>query len=160
MAAPPGALRTGLVGEVADDAARETTDTVLALMRVFMRDALVVAGRYTLARRRRRVGGRDMRAALMYCARTFFERDDAALARAVADEARAMADESDGESEASESEASEGESGESEDAAAEPTPADLALATHVDRIVATWPLWAPTDPVHVLIKEAIDRTPV
>jgi cobalamin biosynthesis protein CobT len=192
-------MRTGLVGEVAADA-REPTDTVLALMRAFMRDALVVAGRCALARRRRRVRGRDMRAALMYSARTFFERDDAALGRAVAEEARAMADE-DGEEDSSagedgEEDSSAGEDGEEDSSAGEdgdedssagedgeedssagedgedgeeptvgedgeePTAADRALAAHVERIVETWPLWAPTDPVHALIKRAIDHTPV
>ena len=37
---------------------------------------------------------------------------------------------------------------------------DPRLVTHVERIVETWPLWKPEDPVHALIKRAIDDTPV
>ena len=38
--------------------------------------------------------------------------------------------------------------------------ADLTLVRHVDAIAPTWHLWNPEDPVHQLIKRAIDNTPV
>ena len=149
-------LRTGFVGETPDGG--ETLDTVYALLRLFMKDALVVAGRYAHAHGRRCVGGTDMRHSLMYCARTFFEQDDAQMASRVAEEAQVMKDESEESGEESDDEESGEES--DEESATTANADDLALARHVDSVAATWALWAPEDPVHQLIKRAIDNTPV
>ena len=179
----PVQLQTGLAGEVGpSDAEVGATETVAALLRLFMKDAILVAGRCTLASRRRTVRGTDMRDALMYCARTFFERDPAEMLRVVEAERAAMRDEEEGEEsgeeegEESGEESGEGEgegegegSGEEEGeeetggeagAVEEPTAADLQLARNVATVVAHWHLWTPADPVHVLIKQAIDRTPL
>lgn len=170
------AMRSGLVGEVGESHDnQEMLDTVAALMRVFMRDAIDVAARYTSASRRRVVRGVDMRHALMYCARLFFQRDDAEIQALVAREREAMEAEStdseestdDGEGEEGEEEPSdeEGEEGEDEeeqsdaDVDAPVDEADRRLVVKVDRIVASWPHWQPTDPVHLIIKRAIDNTP-
>ena len=37
---------------------------------------------------------------------------------------------------------------------------DFALVKQVDTIEQTWELWSPTDPMHLLLKHAIDNTPV
>ena len=175
----PTRLLAGLAGDVGPSAAEvDTGETVAALLRVFMKDALVVAGRCALAERRRSVRAAGMRDALMYCARTFFDKDPAEMLRVVEAERAAMRDEegeegeeasgeeasgeeASGEEEASEEEASEetGEGGEDR-GDEEPAAADVQLARNVATIVAHWHLWAPTDPVHVLIKQAIDRTPL
>jgi Mg-chelatase subunit ChlI len=154
-------------------------------MRVFMKDAIVVAGRYTCAQGRNSVSGEDMQRALKYCARTFFQRDDNDLADVVRREQEEMQNESTGEDEESEEEdeedeedeeGEEGEEGEedeeseneikeSEDEDDEtytgvPDPSDVQLARNVDTVVQHWDAWQPEDPVHVLIKRAIDNTPV
>lgn len=157
-------MRTGLVGEVdVSEPEQTTTDMVVALMRVFMKDAIVVAGRYTLGQGRTTVRGEDMRGALMYCARTFFEDPD--MYQKIAAEQVEM-DEEEGEEE-EESDEEEDESGEEEDESEEQEfkgdttdPRDVQLVKHVDAIVATWSKWVPEDPVHQLIKRAIDQTPV
>lgn len=159
----PTTLRAGLVGDVdaGDDA---HVDVVMGLMRAFAKDALVVAGRYACGSGRRAVTATDMRGALMYCARTFFEQDDSALAARVRDEVVEM---NEGDTDETDSEAAGGtetdseeadEEGEGEAAADAPPPSDARLVRHVDAIVAAWPQWHPDDPVHVLIKRAIDQT--
>lgn len=159
-------MRTGLVDEATtgDHEAR----VVVALLRTFSRDALRVAGRYAHGSDRDTVTGRDMHAALKYCARTFFEKDDAELNRSVERELREMEEEdeeSSGEEDEDEDEgASDGECGEEdEDGGAQQyrgSVSDVDLVRRVDAIVDCWHLWAPDDPVHQLIKRAIDSTPV
>ena len=56
--------------------------TVLACLRVFSVDACVTAGHYALGCGRDEVTADDMRRALMYQARKFFEQTDAELLRA------------------------------------------------------------------------------
>ena len=161
----PASIRTGLVGEVEEST--EHTDMVIALMRVFMKDAVVVAGRYTCAQGRNSVSAADMQRALKYCARTFFQRDENDLADVVrreqeemqnedTDEETESTDESEGESEGE----GEGESEGGETYAGVPESSDVQLARNVDVVVQHWDLWNPEDPVHALIKRAIDNTPV
>ena len=176
----PSTIRTGLVGEVEEST--EHTDTIIALMRVFMKDAIVVAGRYTCAQGRNSVSGVDMQRALKYCARTFFQRDDNDMADVVRREQEEMQNENtdeestDGERETDEGEGStDGERETDEDAestdenkgdgeedtyAGVPDPSDVQLARNVDTVVHHWDAWRPDDPVHALIKHAIDNTPV
>lgn len=168
----PSTIRTGLVGEVREGT--EHTDTVIALMRVFMKDAIVVAGRYTCAQGRNSVSGTDMQRALKYCARTFFQRDDADLADVVRREHEEMQNESTDEDEESTDdeeatdeevesteESEEGEDEEHEEThTGVPEPSDVQLARNVDTVVQHWDAWNPEDPVHALIKRAIDNTPV
>ena len=153
-------MRTGLVGEVASSREeRELVDSVAALMRVFVRDAVEVAGRYTVGHARREVTADDMRRALMYCARTFFEHDD--VEARVRRERREMEDEDEDEDEGEdEDEKDEGEDGNAEgDEVEAASPRTLALVRHVDAIVDVWHLWTPDDPVHQLVKRAIDNVP-
>lgn len=166
----PSNIRTGLVGEVEEST--EHTDTVIALMRVFMKDAIVVAGRYTCAQGRNSVSGVDMQRALKYCARTFFQRDDNDLADVVRREQEEMQNESTDE----EDESTDGDEGETDEDAEStdesegegeedtyggvPDPSDVQLARNVDTVVQHWEAWQPDDPVHALIKRAIDNTPV
>ena len=88
-------MRTGLL--TGDDADHALGDTVTALLRVFMKSTVTVAGRYTLACGRHDVTANDMRNALMYSARTFFERDDQDLAQIVETERKCMVEEEEGE---------------------------------------------------------------
>ena len=165
----PSTIRTGLVGEVNEST--EHTNTVIALMRVFMKDAIVVAGRYTCAQGRNSVSGVDMQRALKYCARTFFQRDDTDLADVVRREQEEMQNEStgeddestDGEGETDEDAESTDDSdgdGEEDTYTGVPEPSDVQLARNVDTVVQHWEAWQPDDPVHALIKRAIDNTPV
>lgn len=155
-------MRTGLIGEVDESAGAEHMETVAATLRIFMKDAIRVAGRYTIACERREVTDRDMKLALMYCARTFFQRSDNELAEDVTNERLLMeeeeSDEEDDEESGEESDETE-ESGE-EDEDLTPTDADRQLRRNVDTVAQHWCRWAPEDPVHILIKRAIDNTPV
>ena len=187
---PTPTMRAGLVGDIeASDAERDVVDTVGGLMRAFATDACVIAGRYACAHRRRVVSGDDMRRALMYCARTFFEKygDNELIERVQREIDDESGDEEEGESgeggedsgeeeegesgegigDEDEEEGESGESGESgeescdeSDPDATPDESDTQLARHVDVIAQTWHLWEPDDPVHRLIKEAIDNTAV
>ena len=160
----PSTIRTGFVGEVEENT--EHVETVIALMRVFMKEAILVAGRYTCAQERNSVTAEDMQRALKYCARTFFQRDDNDLAEVVRCEQEAMLEEEtdeEGESEEEEESEEEGESDGEEDekyTGATPDASDVQLARNMDTVVAHWDKWNPQDPVHVLIKRAIDNTPV
>ena len=165
-------LRAGLAGEVeVPDAALQAEATFVALMRLFTKDAAEVACRYATGQGRTLVRGADMRAALMYQARLFFQQDDKDLyGRVQAEEAEMDAESDEGESEGegeseesggeSEGEESDGESeGEESDGESDPAEAakHAAIVRHVDAIVASWPQWNPTDPVQVKIKAAIDH---
>jgi hypothetical protein len=162
-------MRTGTVGFV-DEEDTSHLDTVAATLRVFMKDAIRVAGRYSIACNRKEVCGNDMKLALMYCARTFFERDDDTLLTHVAHERELMAEEEeeegeegddedeDEDEEGDEEEGDEDEEGEEEDLTV--TPADIQLRHNVDTVAKSWTLWEPDDPVHQLIKRSIDNTPV
>lgn len=165
----PSTIRTGLVGEV--EGSTEHTNAVIALMRVFMKDAIVVAGRYTCAQGRNGVSGVDMQRALKYCARTFFQRDDNDLEDVVRREQEEMQNESTDEEEENtddeevtdEDAESMGESEGEEEGdtyTGVPEPSDVQLARNVDTVVQHWDMWQPEDPVHALIKRAIDNTPV
>lgn len=184
----PTHLRTGLVGETeASELEQNAVETTIALLRMFSREALLVAGRVVAARGERVVTEGDMRDALMYCARTFLQQtDERVLAARVQEEVERMRDESDddeeesgdesgeesgeedgeesgeedGEDESDEEDGEEAEGGEEVDgdAAAPPSPKDVALARHVRAVVATWSQWHPTDPVHAMLKRAIDQT--
>ena len=151
-------MRTGLIGEVDDTANVEHLETVAATLRIFMKDAIRVAGRYAIACERQEVCGNDMKMALMYCARTFFQRSDQELSADVRDERKLMDEESEEESEEGEEEEGEEEEGEEEDLT--PTDADRQLRRNVDTVAQHWSRWDPDDPVHILIKRAIDNTPV
>ena len=156
-------MRTGLLdeGNLRTDAA---VDDIIALLAAFQREALVVAGRYTLAKRRRTVTAPDMKASLQYVARTFFERNEQELSTMMARERTAMEEDEEGESEEEseeeESDDQESEEGEDDVPDAVATDSDRALARHVDVIATSWHLWNPDDPVLQMIKRAIDQTPI
>ena len=166
----PAMLRSGFDAHV-EDADNGTVTTVIALLRVFALDASTIAGKYAEAHGRSVVTGNDMRSALMYCARTFFEQEDGTLATRVQEEVVRMNEEEEGE-ESEESEADEEHDNGDEDSESEKSEDDEEtgetgggehgenprLVRHVNAIVETWHLWCPEDPVHQLIKRAIDST--
>lgn len=147
-------MKTGLVDEEIESHA-PVVNTVLALLRVFSKDAIDVSARVAIVDERTVIQGHHMKEPLMYTARTFFQNhSDEDLAQLVSNEMEEMEEE---ESEEEEGEEEEGE--EEEGIADEPTDADRQLARNVQQIVKTWDKWEPTDPVHILIKKAIDDTP-
>ena len=165
-------MRSGVAGEIRYDQETQMLTTLVALLRMFAKDSVTIAGRYTRAKRRRCVKARTMRKSLMYCARTFFNQDDQTMQNRINEEIQLMneeEDESDGEEgeeeeeegeEEEEEEDEEGEEEGSEECIEEPSPIDLALVDHVDKIDETWNSWKPTDPLHAMLKRAIDATPV
>ena len=133
-------MRSGLAGEVSEDPRMEQTmETVTALLRLFCKRSVEVAGSYALGNGRRVVTERDMRCSLQYVARTFFSAPD--LESDVERELGAMAEE-------------EGEEG------SPPSPRYRQLSRNVDLVVENWHLWNPEDPVECLIKRAVDKTSV
>ena len=85
-------MRSGLAGEVSEDPRMEQTmETVTALLRLFCKRSVEVAGSYALGNGRRVVTERDMRCSLQYVARTFFSAPD--LESDVERELGAMAEE-------------------------------------------------------------------
>ena len=165
-------MRTGLLeGSGGDEELWNLLKPFAATMRVFSEDASVVAGRYTLACGGNEVDGATMCKALKYCARTFFEQRQEELEERVQKELALMEEEEEeeegeeeGEEEEEEEEEGEGEEEEGEkkeeEESYEVTDKDKRLVQHVNTIVETWSLWNPTDQFHIMIKNAIDNTPV
>ena len=170
---PPTHMRSGFGSDdLEDPRVQQMLTQVQALMLAFSREAIVVAGRCTCAQGRNSVSAKDMRDALMYCARTFFQKDDADL-RTRVDEAVQFMNEADGEEEEDGEEGYDSEEEEEEEEEdkenatgstdqtdlTEISSSDVQLRRNVQTVVNTWHLWSPTDPVHVLVKNAIDNTP-
>ena len=173
----PTTIRTGFGPEEGDNGL-ECADQVIALMRVFMKDAILVSGRYTHAHGRKVVRAVDMQKALKYCARIFFNRDENEVHQLLheervemdredqeEDEEEEEDKEEEGEEEEEDEEEEEGEEEEEdeedesdEEEAAHADPLDVQLAKNVDTVVNVWHLWSPADPVHIVLKRAIDNT--
>ena len=162
----PSMLKTGF--DVVDDEPVELDQgmmlNVRALLTMFTEDAIRTAGKYAIASSRNVVDDEDMRRALKYVARTFFEHPDMESRFAVA---RRECEE-----EESESEDSGDNADDSDDADAialeNPTARENPFASaddaaefckKIEECTATWDAWEPTDPVHALVKRAIDNTP-
>ena len=164
----PGLLRSGIVG--GDEGAMDDTTltTVTGLLRAFSKEACVVAAHYTHGKGRKKVTGHDMKCALMYSARTYFSKDDKDLFDRLQTEIEEMREEDEEEDEEEDDEEDDEESGESDEESAQEEeedeckrdPNDVQLAHNVDSIVNAWDKWQPNDPVHQLLKRAIDNTPV
>ena len=152
-------MRTGLLeSDGVGEREESQVETVLALLRVFAKDAMTTAGRYAISCGRSEVTGDDMKRSLMFSARTFFEKSDVDLNAAIDSERAAMEEEEEEEDEDEEDE----EEDEEEDAGDEEDddPPDPNLRRNVDTIAEHWDKWHPEDPVHMLLKRAIDNTPV
>ena len=155
-------MRSGLMGEVPDEPGIDI-EAIQMLMLAFSREAMVVAGRCTVADRRNTVTALDMKQALMYCARTFFEHSDDELVRRINEARELMAGEDEDEDEDEEEEEEEEEEDEDEDETGctetPVSPRDVALRRNVETIATHWHLWNPSDPMHLMIKRSIDNTP-
>ena len=166
---------------------------VISALRVFSKDGMVTAARYTIGKGRKEVTGDDMKRGLMYQARKFFEQPDETLYRRIQREIEKMKNESseeegeegeeeeeeeggeegeeeeeEGEEGEEEEEGEEGEEGEEEEGSEDEDNEKVddmsqeqceRLSGHVDIIHDAWHLWNPTDPVHCMIKRAIDNCP-
>ena len=95
----PSNLRTGLdlVEEEEEEGEEEIVTEFIALMRVFTKESIGVAARYTGAHRRTEVPGADMKKALMYCARMFFQKEASEMAKKLQIERDEMSREEEGE---------------------------------------------------------------
>ena len=145
---------------------------VVAMLRVFAREALIVAGLCALARGAKDVLDVDMGKALRFCARTLlykpeFEemyRKELVLMEEEEDEEGEEDEEEEEEGEEDEEEEEEGEGeGEGEEEEEEEQVNDekmreaLKTAAKVERVCESWVHWAPDDPVEVLLKRSVDR---
>ena len=174
-------LKTGFgVVEENDDT---TVLFVIAALRVFAKDGMITAARYATGQDREEITGQDMRKGLMYQARKFFEQPDDVLHERVREEVQRMeeeeeedegeegeeeegeeeeGEEEEGDEEEGDEEEGEGEEGDEEEGDEEEDSMTLEqcrrLVVHVDTICSHWHLWNPEDPVHRLIKHAIDQT--
>ena len=92
----PHQLRTGFGGEGLDQSAADREETIVALMRVFTKEACEVAAVCAQETGRRNIGAEDIRRALMFVSRTFFQtKSDEELHAVVTEERAAMQDETD-----------------------------------------------------------------
>ena len=170
-------LRTGfdLVGDGGSAAGDAFERNMGALLLLFAEDAMRIGGSCAIAEGRRVVTEEDVRAAMKYVARTFFESADleARFPQACAD-LDAMDDDEDEDESDDEGEEYEGEDDDDEeddeeddddeeedDGEGEPVDASernaaRELKAKVDACVATWHAWAPTDPAEAFLKRHID----
>ena len=147
-------MRTGLLKETLRNGRR--CSQVYALMLAFSKEVVIVVDD-ACAEGRTVVKPVDMCEALMYCARTFFQRSDEDLQQRIEDATQDLEESEDEDDEATAS------TEEEEEETIDPSiiePRDVALRRNVKTVAAHWHLWAPTDPVHVLIKQAIDAVPL
>lgn len=149
-------MRTGLL-DGPTEAEEDLTVKVVALLRIFAKESVVVAATYVKLKNRREVNEDDMRKGLKYCARMFFQKEEEELKRLMDEEIQMMMEEEDDEEEEGEEEEDEEEEGEEEEGEEEEIN-DPSLATKVDKIDEVWDLWSPTDELHRLLKHAIDKT--
>ena len=160
----PSSLRTGLdlVEEEEEEGEEETVTEFIALMRVFTKESIGVAARYTGAHRRTEVTGADMKKALMYCARMFFQKEASEMAKKLQIERDEMSLEEEGEEEEGEEEEGEEEEGEEEERVFQGEVADSErrFAKNVETVVECWSRWEPQDAVSALIKRSIDKVRV
>ena len=164
----PSNLRTGLdlVEEEEEEGEEEIVTEFIALMRVFTKESIGVAARYTGAHRRTEVTGADMKKALMYCARMFFQKEASEMAEKLQIERDEMSREEEGEEEEGEEEEGEVEEGEEEGEEeervfqGEVADSERRFAKNVETVVECWSRWEPQDAVSVLIKRSIDKVRV
>ena len=170
----PSSLRTGLdlVEEEEEEGEEETVTEFIALMRVFTKESIGVAARYTGAHRRTEVTGADMKKALMYCARMFFQKEASEMAKKLQIERDEMSLEEEGEEEEGEEEEGEEEEGEVEEGEEEEgeeeervfqgevADSERRFAKNVETVVECWSRWEPQDAVSALIKRSIDKVRV
>lgn len=173
-------MRTGLL----DEPRTADVTSVIALMRAFAKEACLVSAKYAKAHKRNVVTAEDMRSALKYTARTYLYQGTDALDKAVRGEMECMEEESDdtdGESEGgatsdeadacTASEGGQSDENEGDDAGGaqddcadcnsappSPTMSDKEMKRLVDGVVTSWESWHPTDPVHQLVRNAIEQT--
>ena len=141
-----------------DDGAGHETEVVIALMRVFTKEACEIAAICAAERGTRHIDGENMRRALMYVSRTFFQnKSDEELNDIVQAELVQM-------DESTETEDTEDSASEEEDANDKRdgvvTVTDSGMLRRVAAVAECWSLWKPTDPVQQLLKRAIDATAV
>lgn len=156
----PQNLRTGLDVLISESAADgEQLEILIALMRVFIKEACSIAAICAEETNRQEIRGEDMRRALMYTSRTFFQNqtDDELNASVVAERA-CMADEEEEEDEEDQEglgEEDEEEGGEEEEEKHEQFKTGK-MSMRVEAVVQNWDLWNPDDPLQRILKRAVD----
>ena len=154
----PAQLRTGLLAADDDGDDDDTTAKFVALLRMFTKEGVEVAARYVHACGRNEVSGDDMRKALMYSARMFFQKEEEQLRGMMEAELEEMDAEAEEESEGEEDEDEENEEDEGAEGEVVVDERDRRFAKNVDTVCALWDRWEPDDPVSALIKRSIDAT--
>ena len=133
---------------------------VVAMLRVFAREALIVAGLCALARGAKDVLDVDMGKALRFCARTllykpeFEEMYRKELVLMEEEEEEGEDEDEEGEEEGEDEGEEEEEEEEDDDKKMQEA---LRMAAKVKQVNETWSNWAPDDPVEVLLKRSVDR---
>lgn len=171
----PHQLRTGFGGEGLDQSAADREETIVALMRVFTKEACEVAAVCAQETGRRNIGAEDIRRALMFVSRTFFQtKSDEELHAVVTEERAVMQDETDDDEtdddgtddDETDDDDDDGTDGDGTDGDDETDGDDgtitnsvnetANLSARVQAVVDGWHAWTPNDPVHVMLKRAID----
>lgn len=100
-------LRSGLVGSVNIESQDDMIMFVIACLRVFSKESMSTAANYVKGRGRNEVTAEDMKKALMYQARMFFQKEDEVLSARIQRELELMENESESESGEEDSERSD-----------------------------------------------------
>ena len=172
-------MKTGIDLLEEGDMNEQVRQQILSILLVFLEDATETAAMYAIGQNRSVVTGADQAKALQYQARMFFQQAEGLEERtAMALRALQGGEESEEEGEESEEEAEESEEeDESEDMDDDQQEVacsdenngiddicedDLQRARQivprVDAIVASWPLYAPEDPILKHLKKMVDHT--
>tara|TARA_B100001540_G_scaffold226642_1_gene200876 strand:+ start:1402 stop:1938 length:537 start_codon:yes stop_codon:yes gene_type:complete len=170
----PERIQTGIVATTYTPHDEDYLERVVALLRIFSKEACEIAGRCAEEQTRDEIDGKMMKHSLMYVARTFFQKDDTHLKELVDSEMRDMraeeeegADEEGEEEDGEEEQEEEEEEGEEEEgevseesAARSGARSDPTTMTYrVNKIVESWTRWKPEDPIEQMLKRAIDHSP-
>lgn len=146
---------------------------VVAMLRVFAREALTVAGLCALARGAKDVLDVDMGRALRFVSRTLLykpefeelyqkelvlmeEEEDEEEEEEGSEEGEEGSEEGEDEEEEGEGEEKEGEDEEEENVDDAKLAEAVRIAAKVKQVSESWSSWAPDDPVEVLLKRSVD----
>tara|TARA_B100001057_G_scaffold484610_1_gene562925 strand:+ start:143 stop:700 length:558 start_codon:yes stop_codon:yes gene_type:complete len=173
-------LKTGF--DIVEDLALDTntSHTIVSLLSIFQEDALITAGQYTIGCGRKNVKAIDMKKALMFQAKYFFEQGDTLDTKfsermrdleenneesdeeesGSEEESGGEEEEESGDEEESDEEESDEEEEKSDEEQTKVTDAEkqkyASVVANVDRVYNEWDDWNPTDPILCTIKRSIN----
>ena len=151
-------MKTGfdMTGDNTNDAQVDFLKKTICILKILTEESIKTAQRFVNTCGRTIVTGNDMYYALMYEAHEFFQKDFDARFYDELEDAQHLSDESDGEEDNEEINSDEVNN---EVYTIECViPQDSGFHKKVLKYATEWRDWFPEDPVHKIIKDAIDKT--